>query len=187
MQLDLGSLQAPVDPGHQLPVDQLEVRTHLLETVHVPLDGPGPQVVTSRKGNPGLPTSGQQWAQDDDRCPHLADQFDWSFGLGFIGDDDPQLVVSLFDVTADVLQHAGHQLDVENRGDVGQMMPARGEERGDDLFENGVLGTQRTYGSAQARSALDENLGHYGESTWSDRQPLVNGLALQSRYAAARR
>ena len=175
--LDLGPFESTVDTSHELAMDQLEGRSHLLQTAHVPFDGTGTEIVSAGQRHPGLTTSGEKGAQDHDRCPHLTHELDGGFRFGLIRYDHPDLVVALRDVTTGVLQDTSHQLDVEYRRDIAQVMTSRGEECGDDLLEHRVLRTQCLHGSAETRSTLDEDSGHHGESTRDGRERPVTGPA----------
>ena len=82
-------------------------------------------------------------------------------------------MVSLVDPAAGVLEDPGHQFDIEDRRDVGEMVSSRRQEGRDDLFEDGVLRTVSTDSAGQTRSALDEDLRHHRKSTGRPAKPMV--------------
>ena len=62
-----------VGPSLDVAVGELEGGAELLQRPQVHVDGSGPEVVASGKGDPRSPEAGQQGTEDHDRRPHPLD------------------------------------------------------------------------------------------------------------------
>jgi hypothetical protein len=74
-------------------------------------------------------------------------------------------MVTLLDTASGVLEYLCHELYIQDGWHVGEVVSTGSQECRDDLFQDGVFGTERLHGSGKTRTTLHEDLGHQGEST----------------------
>jgi MFS family permease len=119
----------------------LEARAQQLEAPDVHVNGSGPEVITTRKGDARLAVGSQQWAHHHNRRPHGLDELVGRFGREFTRVYDLQLVgVGPRQGHAHRGEETGHDVDIGYGGDVVQAKGALGKGARRHELEHRVLG-----------------------------------------------
>ncbi|GBE24660.1 hypothetical protein BMS3Bbin02_00935 [bacterium BMS3Bbin02] len=129
------------------------------------IDGPGTEVVTSRKGNSHGTDAREESTQYEDRCPHLSNNVEWRLCRKRLGNRDrPRSAVGRTS-RPDMLKNLAHQTDVNDIRHVGQNVGARGQQSRDKMLEDRVLCAEHADSSAQGCPTDDSQSFHWVDST----------------------
>ena len=131
-----------LDPALHVAVGRGEHRSHRGEGVEVHVDGPGAEVVAAGQGHLGPAVSGQQWAEDHHRGPHLLHQLVGGLGHHVGRGGHHQFVGGAPAAHVDTHgpEHLPHDVDVGDPGDVGEHVATLGQQAGRHQLQDRVLG-----------------------------------------------
>jgi MFS family permease len=142
-------------------VGELDGGAELLERPEVHVDGPGTEVVAARHGHPRPAEAGQQRAEHDDRRPHGLDQLVGRLGRDVLRHlDRDVVVVADDDPAAHGPEQLGHELDVDDAGDVAEGERPLGQHRRRHQLQHRVLGAADGYGARQRVAGAHEDAVH---------------------------
>ena len=138
VQGDVGAVQ-PLGLGLDVALVQGDLHPHGLETLQVLVDGPGPDGAAAGERDAGLPGPGHQGPQDQDRGPHGLDRLVGGHPAGEAGGIHHQ-GFAVFKLDPHEAQEPFGGADVGQGRHVVKLMHPRGQQRGRNNRQGGVLG-----------------------------------------------
>ena len=146
--------------GLHITVGQLDFGAQAGQTFQVQVDGPGPDGAAPGQGHARFFQTGQQGPQNQDGCPHFADQVIGGFMVGKTGGIDFDRMVRILDPGAQIFQEQPGASDIHQPGHIVKGVAPVRQEGGHQDRQGGVFGAADINFTGQPAAALDENLVH---------------------------